>query len=614
MGMDWKLASREELLERVVYLEEKIGAREENLAYLASIVENSDDAIVGKDLNGKILSWNQAAENIYGYSPEEVLGKSMAMLISPDLPDELDLILTNIKKGQTIRHYETVRIRKDKKPINVSITISPIKDKNGQLLGASSITRDITRQKAIQKKITESEEKFRELFNHANDAIFLHPIIEGGKPGHFTEVNDVACQVLGYSREELLQMEPADIDNQATVKKIPQFMKEIIERGEATFESVQVTKDGRELPVEINSHRFQQRGQDMILSIARDITERKRAQNALKESERKFRKIFENVQDVFYQTDNNGTITEISPSIERYSGFTPQELIGKPVEEVYFNPQDRKSLLVEITDKGEVVDYELRLKSKEDREIIVSLNAHLLFDSNNQPIGMEGSLRDITYRKRMELELKQSLEEKEMLLKEIHHRVKNNLMVISSLLNLQSRYIKDKAVLKVFQESQRRARTMALIHEKLYQSTDLKRINFGDYLKSLGTEIFRTYVTNPELVKMNMDVGDVMLDINIAIPLGLIFNELLSNSLKHAFPNNRAGNVTVYFHKDGAKYQFMVKDDGVGLPAGFNMEESDTLGLRLVSSLIGQIDGDLEVDYQDGALFKITFKESRYGK
>ncbi len=241
--------------------------------------------------------------------------------------------------------------------------------------------------------------------------------------------------------------------------------------------------------------------------------------------------------------------------------------------------------------------------------LYVSTNAHILFDSSKNPIGIEGSLRDITERKNIELKLKKSLEEKEMLLKEIHHRVKNNLMIISSLLNLQSQYIKDKASQDIFKESQNRARSMALIHERLYQSTDLKRIDFGEYITSLATELFHTYVSAPSLIEQKINVEDILLDINTAIPLGLIVNELITNSLKHAFPEGKNGEINIDFHSKDDQYELTVKDNGIGFPEDIDFQNTDSLGLRIVNSLTEQIDGEITLDTNNGTKFKITFKE-----
>jgi two-component sensor histidine kinase len=206
--------------------------------------------------------------------------------------------------------------------------------------------------------------------------------------------------------------------------------------------------------------------------------------------------------------------------------------------------------------------------------------------------------------------LEKALKEKEMLLKEIHHRVKNNLMIISSLLELQSYYIKDKTDLDFFRESRTRADSMALIHEKLYQSTDLKNIDFNDYISSLASDLLEVYTITPEKIKLKINAHNINLDINTAIPLGLITNELMSNSLKHAFPDNKTGTIALEILKTDDLYTFKVKDDGIGLPSDLDYKNPDSLGLELVNTLTMQIGGELELISENGTEFIITFKES----
>ena len=241
---------------------------------------------------------------------------------------------------------------------------------------------------------------------------------------------------------------------------------------------------------------------------------------------------------------------------------------------------------------------------------IMVLNARQVFREDIGTNLILLGIEDITSRKEAEEKIQKSLEEKEMLLKEIHHRVKNNLMIISSLLSLQSQYIKDKESQDIFKASQNRARSMALIHERLYQSTDLKRIDFGDYIRTLSTELFRTYAGDFGLIDLKINVDDVFLDINTAIPLGLIVNELVTNSLKHAFPEGKSGQIKIDFHSKDDQYEFIVKDNGVGLPEDLDYQNTDSLGLKMVTMLTAQIDGELEQDRTEGITFKITFAET----
>lgn len=216
--------------------------------------------------------------------------------------------------------------------------------------------------------------------------------------------------------------------------------------------------------------------------------------------------------------------------------------------------------------------------------------------------------QEVVTRQRAEEEIKLSLKEKEVLLKEIHHRVKNNLQIITSLLNLQSAQIKDPDAVMLFRESQSRVRSMALIHEKLYQSKDLARIDFEGYLHDLMVYLFRSYAANADQIRIHVDANNMSLGIDTAIPCGLMISELVTNTLKYAFPNGRRGNLYVSVGpEDAGHLTLLVKDDGVGFKEGFDWRQSDSLGLQLVSTLTSQLHGTIEVNGVGGTSFKITF-------
>ena len=223
------------------------------------------------------------------------------------------------------------------------------------------------------------------------------------------------------------------------------------------------------------------------------------------------------------------------------------------------------------------------------------------------------SLQDITYRKDTERALKTTINEKDTLLREIHHRVKNNLQIISSLLNLQSRYIKDTEALDVFTESQNRVRSMAIVHEKLYQSNNISKIDFSEYLRDLVTSLFYSYNIQPDKISINTDIENIFFDVDTCIPCGLIVNELLTNCVKHAFPNNKIGHVYIGLHDDEGTYTLNVSDDGVGFPKSIDYKNTETLGLQLVTSLVNQLEGSLEILSDVGTSFTIEFKDVSYG-
>ncbi|MCK4764834.1 MAG: response regulator [Candidatus Aminicenantes bacterium] len=224
--------------------------------------------------------------------------------------------------------------------------------------------------------------------------------------------------------------------------------------------------------------------------------------------------------------------------------------------------------------------------------------------------------REISERKKVETALRNSeekikisLREKEVLLKEVHHRVKNNLQIINSLLNLQSREVRDAKSLAVFEKCKNRIDTIALVHEKLYQSEDLANINFGEYVRTLTSRLFDAYATNLPAVELNIDADDLFLEVNKAIPCALVINELVTNSLKHAFPGGREGKVTVALKlQNSDKIALTVADNGVGLPGEFPVEKPETLGMQIINALVGQLHGFMQVDKSKGTKFTIEFR------
>ncbi|HEX7468962.1 MAG TPA: PAS domain S-box protein, partial [Methanobacterium sp.] len=274
--------------------------KDEKIQLLANVVESSDDAIITKTLDGIITTWNKGAELIYGYSAEEVIGKNISILAPPSLKGEINQLIKKIKNGERVFHYDTIRIDKDSNQVDVSITLSPIFDSLRKLVGISTIARDISKQKKSEIALRESEELFHEVFNNANDMISLNSIKDDGLPGKFIDVNEIGIERLGYTRDEFLNMTPADIVAPDKRSEMPENALKLSEKGYVEFEIIHLTKDGKRISVEINNHIFELNGKKVALAISRDITERKKAEEALKNSERRYRNIFENVQDIFY--------------------------------------------------------------------------------------------------------------------------------------------------------------------------------------------------------------------------------------------------------------------------------------------------------------------------
>jgi PAS domain S-box-containing protein len=463
---------------------------EEKIQTLANIVKSSNDAIGTISLDDIITSCNEEAELVYGYPVEELLGKRVSILAPPHLCDETKKLSELIKQGEKIRHHETSRLRKDGKIIYVSITLSPVFDSSGKLIAISFISRDITERKRVEEKLRESEEKYRNIVETANEGIFI-------------------------------------IDAEAIV----------------TFANKKMA--------------------DML-------------------------------------------------------GYTLEEVVGRAIWD--FTTEEDKAIIKlnqERRRQGINESYELKLICKGGSSLWVLISAKSLFDKDGKFMGSISMLTDITKRK----EAEEALANIEIARKkEIHHRIKNNLQVISSLLDLQAEKfnnredIKDSEVLEAVRESQDRVISMALIHEELYKGGGLDTLNFSSYIEELAENLFRTYRLGNADLSLKMDLEEnIFFDMDTAVPLGIIVNELVSNSLKHAFTDLK-GEIRIQLRREGKSdktqesiFNLTISDNGKGIPESIKLESLESLGLQLVSALVDQLDGKIELKGTHGTEFRITF-------
>lgn len=463
--------------------------RAEAVSELVAIVKSSDDAIIGMTLTGMIQSWNGGAERVYGYSAEEVLGRPISVLCPPNRMDEVPMMLDRIACGEHVRNVEMVQRRKKGDRIDVSLTISPVKDSDGCVMGASAIARDVTVKKRIEAALRESEARFRMMADTAPVMVWM-----AGPDTHITFINRRWLEFTGRTMQE--------------------------EIGDNWFTGIHVDDLDRCRKSYLDAFRSEQ----------------------------------------------------------------PFSL-----------------------------EYRLRRHDGEYRWI---MDAGVpLFDEDGRFGGYIGTCMDLTERKDMEDQLRRMLKEKESLLREVHHRVKNNLQVISSLLNLQSASIKDPVVNQLFRECQVRITSIALLHETLHRSHDLSHIKMGEYIRTLTGHLFRSYGVDPTLITLDLTVDDVEFDIDTGLTCGLIIDELVSNCLKHAFVDHGSGTVRIALldHVDGT-FTLRVSDDGIGIPKDGVLNNPDSLGLELVSLLAEKLDGHTELTSGFGTEWRIRFQQLHYSE
>jgi PAS domain S-box-containing protein len=323
-----------------------------------------------------------------------------------------------------------------------------------------------------------------------------------------------------------------------------------------------------------------------------------------------YRVVTEALNDAVFTLDAEARFAFGNAAGERLTGYRLQELLGHSFMELVARED-----LPKLVDRfkraiaGEAISphVQAEMLRKDGTRVPIELSmANLVLDG--RIIGRVGVARDITERRRAEEQIKASLQEKEVLLKEIHHRVKNNLQIISSLLNLQSKYISDPHALQLFLDSQNRVKSMALIHEILYQSRDISKIDFAEYIKNISGHLFHSYGAYSKKIRLEVNVKNIMLDVDTAIPCGLIVTELVSNSLKYAFNDDSEGLIYIEFSADSDRtLKLIVRDNGIGFPKDVDLGNIDSLGLKLVIALAHQLAGTVELDHSDGTTFRITF-------
>ncbi|UTB32319.1 MAG: PAS domain S-box protein [Methanobacterium sp. ERen5] len=351
-----------------------------------------------------------------------------------------------------------------------------------------------------------------------------------------------------------------------------------------------------------------------LLTLAqKEIESRKIAEKTALENEIYYRAIFENTGTSMLMIEHDMTISRVNSQVEVLTGYSKEEIEGKKKWTDFAIEEENEGIKGYCKIKNDpdkrTQEYETKGMDKngEIKDLLVTVVT--IPGTKKQLV----SLMDITERKTAENQIKSSLKEKNILLKEIHHRVKNNMQIISSLLSLQTKYVNDEEALDILKESQNRVRSMAIIHEKLYQSKDLSQINFADYIQSLVSNLFYSYNANNTHIKPVYDIEDLSLNIDTAVPCGLIISELVSNSLKYAFPTKKIGEILVSLKYMEGKYQLIVSDNGVGMPK-VNVNKLDSLGLLLVFNLTEQLEGNITIKRDHGTEFIITFEEISYKK
>ncbi|MFT5777903.1 MAG: PAS domain S-box-containing protein [Crocinitomicaceae bacterium] len=323
-----------------------------------------------------------------------------------------------------------------------------------------------------------------------------------------------------------------------------------------------------------------------------------------------FKQIAENNWEPIVFASLDGAVVYANPAAYSLYGYDQGELIGKNVD--IFNSQishDTGHIVRAIIDHGGW-SGELIQRKKNNETFNASLTVSLIFDEKGEPVGYASNSKDISQRVGKRKILQDALRSKEILFQEIHHRLKNNLAIISSILELQASKSGDSDFVRAIRDSQRRIKTTALAHEVLYENETLETVDLTNYIENLSNNVFESFVEETSRIKLVKTFNIDTMDVNHAVPLGLILNELMTNSFKYAFPDKREGEIHISILQEGNMIDFKFKDNGIGLPENFQISESNSTGMIVLHSLVEQLDGSISLNSNKGTEIHISFKSN----
>lgn len=572
-----------------------------------SIIESSIDMIVAFDMKGNTLQYNHAFAVEFGIDPTKKHDLKFNQIISNK--KDLQAVWDGVKN----RNYysgEVVGKRLSGEKFSMFISVATMRDEEGKELGAMGVGRDITDLKIAEQELKASEERYRDILDNASDIIYVVDSY-----GSFTYANPAFFEKLGYTEKTI-----ADVTIKDIYEGAPKGKNWINKMDGLQGEQVFLGTNGERLTViGGTTAQYDSKGTPVGLrGIHLDITEMIKQRSKAKVSEAKLNAIFNTTENLLMFTLNKER--QITSYNENFKNITdqmfedPLDYSGHFIDFMNQRISDESGVKDEPyftkAFNGIAQDFEVPFSDREgvERWYHIFLNPISFNEEVNE---ISCIAYEITDRKESDKKIRLALKEKEILLQEVHHRVKNNLQVISSLMNLQRSFVSDPTLVQVLDESQSRISTMSYIHESLYRNTDFSSISFAEYLDRLSTNLVNSYSTPDCKVNYIPTLDEVNLPLDQAIPCGLIVNELVSNVLKYAFKGRSEGDFYLIVQEVKGVVEIEVADNGVGLPENFHDKKNDSLGIYLIYALIEQLGGEIKIestsDGREGSSFLISF-------
>ncbi|MCD6016950.1 MAG: hypothetical protein K0S53_71 [Bacteroidetes bacterium] len=586
-------------------------------AKLTSIFESSSHLIWTVDKDFKVTSFNKNFSKSFKLynKAEPVLNAQLHALLPKRLQAEYKSYWYSIYKK--VFQGNSLKLERQQKEPNGSINykeiyLNPVRNADKEIIEVACLAHDITENKRFEQRIIDQSAKLKAIFESGDHLIWT--------------VNK-NLELTSYNKNYYNLVRDNLIRKKAEGKKFISVLDTIFDKEKRTFwvnkyklvlkgkphvfvhkSTINNTDVYREIylyPIFLNGNVVE------VSVIAQNITERIENENKILEQSAKLKAIFESGDQLMWTITKDMKLTSFNQnyanSVFDLYGYYPE--IGKSMRSNktvdYHSIWDEK---YEMAFQGKQVEFISERTQRNGTKIIRQMLLYPIKDINNKVVEISGIGFDITENKRNEEKITQSLKEKDILLKEVHHRVKNNMQVISSILNLQSSYVKDNYALNLLKECQNRIKSMAFIHESLYQTKNFESVNFSEYVTTLAKNLVHTYSINTKKIKLILTLDNLFLSLDASIPCGLIINEIVSNSLKYAFPDNRDGIIFVTLRVIKNQVRIEVGDNGVGILESVDIKNTQTLGLQLVDTLVEQLNGTLNLKRKNGTTFSIEFK------
>jgi PAS domain S-box-containing protein len=588
--------------------------------YVDNILTSMADMLIVVDSNGKIKTVNQATLNLLGYEEQEVIGKPIELIIIKEEEEEEEEdqgifhgtgLQILIEKG-FIEGIERTYQAKNGRKIPVLFSGSVMRDKNGGIQGIVCMGQDITERKQAEETLRENHTRHANMIENIGDVIGIV-----GADGMTKYQSPNIEKWFGWKPEDIIGTNGWDKIHPEDNERIQKEFTKILEKETASLVEYRFKcKEGKYKWIELTAvNRINDPLINGVLLNYHDITERKQAESVLETERRRLADVIEGTNVGTWEWNIQTGETIFNEHWAEIVGYTLKEISPVSIKtwERFSHPLDLKisNQLLEEHFNGEIEFYEFegRMRHKNGKWIWVQDRGKVsTWTDDGKPLILSGTHQEITERKQAEEQIKASLKEKETLLQEIHHRVKNNMSVISGLLHLQMNSTDNQIAKEALQDSQNRVQSMSMIHETLYRSDNLADIDLATYLSDLGKVVLQNYAIS-KTVHFKVKAESVMIDSKLASTVGLIVNELIANSLKYAFTDDREGEILLELKSNKENgVELMVSDNGVGIPEGFDLKNADSLGLKLVKMLVeNQLDGSVDMEKSNGTKFTIKF-------